>query len=119
MLLLHVPPLLVVFSVVVWPWQTLGVPPIADGNGLIVATEIARQVVGKVYVILSVPNVTPVTTPEAEPTVAFVFCAVQRPPAIVVLSDTDEPTHTGVIPEITGFGLTVMISVLAHPVPTV
>jgi len=119
LLLLQVPPLLVVFSVVVWPWHTDAVPPIAAGRGFIVAVDIARQPVGKVYVILSVPKDTPVNIPDVEPTVAFVFCAVHEPPVISLLSVMLEPTHIRVMPEIAGFGLTVIISVLAQPVPTV
>lgn len=47
-LLVHVPPTVALFSVVVWPTQTLVVPVITDGNGFIVIIFVAEQPAGNV-----------------------------------------------------------------------
>lgn len=48
LLLDHVPPGLVLASVVHWPMQVVGVPVIVAGNGLHVATVLNAHVVGNV-----------------------------------------------------------------------
>jgi hypothetical protein len=58
---------------VVNPVQTLSVPPIAVGTGLIVIVAKDLQPVVNVYVIVANPEVTPVTRPVDELMVALVL----------------------------------------------
>ena len=69
LLLLQVPPVVASLKVTVDPAQTLPETVIAD-IGLTVTVCIAVHPVVAVYVIFEVPLAIPVTTPEAEPTVA-------------------------------------------------
>jgi hypothetical protein len=69
-LLVHEPPPASV-SVVADPIQTSVVPEIAVGSGLTVTLVVMRQDGDNSYVIIVVPEETPVTTPVPEPTVAI------------------------------------------------
>ena len=103
-------------SVVELPTHTVGVPDIADGNGLTVTGVVAIQPVGSVYVIVSVPADTPVTIPDAAPTVAKPLLAVQVPPGDVSPNVVVKPIQTLVTPVIAaGSGLTVIGLVTKQP----
>src|SRR5687767_3781003 len=59
----------VALSALVKPWHMLAVPPMADGVALTVTTKVL-VVAPSTLVMTTVPAATPVTMPEAEPTVA-------------------------------------------------
>lgn len=107
LLLLHVPAPPSV-SAVVAPMQTLGLPLIAPGNGLIVTGMDVVQPVPSVKVIDVVPLVTPDTWPLAGSTVAtLVLLLFQVPvPSVNIVTD---PIHAWVTPVIApGSGFTVI-----------
>jgi hypothetical protein len=87
LLLLQLPPGASV-SVMVDPWQTEVGPLMADGDEFTVTLAIAVvQPVLNPYVILAVPALIPVTTPEADPTTATLeFELVHVPPETLLVS---------------------------------
>ena len=113
LLLLHVPPVVASLNPVVPPSQTVVVPLIEDGNGLIVTVLVILQPVAAVYKIIDVPPVTPVTTPVDELTVATaVVPLLQVPPLVASLSVVVAPAHATAVPVIAnGNGLTVIVLV--------
>ena len=117
MLLLQLPPLVASVSVVVEPTHTCVKPPIVAGKGLTVNTRVVKQPAGKVYVITAGPTVTPVTTPEAEPTDATPEALlVQRPPDTELVNVVVRPRHTLFEPPIAdGEGLTVAVATTKQP----
>ena len=116
LLLLHVPPAGVEFKEVVKPTHTFVVPVIAVGLAFMVTMTTLRQPVVATYVITDVPEVTPVTIPVVEPTVAWPLLLLHAPPAGVELSVVVNPTQTFKVPVIIGLGLTVTGVVIIHPV---
>jgi hypothetical protein len=111
LLLLQVPPVVPSLNVVVKPTQTDAIPVIAAGTGFTVTTAVCLQPVDNVQVIVDVPELTPLTTPDEEPTVAtdvvlLLHVAPEPPLSVVVL-----PAHTVNVPVITGTGLTVTTAV--------
>jgi hypothetical protein len=91
----HVPPAVMLFSVVVCPTHIVPVPVIAAGSGLIVATVVSEQVVGSVYVSVVVPASTPPSIPEVLPIVPLAGVLLSHvPPAGVPVSVDDDPSHT-------------------------
>ena len=68
--------------------------------------------------IIAVPALTPVTTPEPDTTVATNGSLLpQVPPALASLSVVDDPTHTEDTPVIAaGSGFTVKIAEMLQPV---
>jgi hypothetical protein len=70
--------------------------------------------------MVAVPDATPVTIPEAEPTVATVVVLLAHAPPPASVSDVVRPTHTLAVPVIEdGSGLIVATSDVRHPVPNV
>ena len=117
LLLVHVPPAGVEFSVVVNPTQTASVPVMFVGLALTVTIAVLIHPVASVYVITSVPGMIPVTIPLVMPTFALLLFAVHVPPAGVELSVVVNPTHTFSVPVIVvGFGFTVTTAVIVQPV---
>jgi hypothetical protein len=120
--LAHVPPGVVVVSVVVPFTHTCKEPPILAGNAYTVTVALDVHVVGRVYTIVAVPvPLTPVTTPVPAPTVAtLALVLVQPPPGVVLASVVVCPTHVVSVP-VTGAGLafTVTVVVRTQPVPSV
>ena len=108
--LLQVPPPAPV-RVVVWPWHTVVIPVIGSGSGFTVIIMLAVQPVARVYTIVEVPALIPLTTPEVIPMVAaVVIVLVHAPPADGSLSSVVWPTHTLVLPVTgAGTGLTVIL----------
>jgi hypothetical protein len=108
-------------KLVVDPTQTVSDPPIASGKGLTVTVVVVIQPVVRVYVIVAVPGVMPVTTLLTEPIVATaVLPLVHVPPVVALASVVVSPTHTAVPPVIAaGSGLIVTIFEIMQPVPTV
>ena len=118
LLLVHVPPAMPSLRVVDDPLHTLGVPVMAVGLGLMVATVLVLQPVrGKVYTMVDVPGDTLVSSPEVKPMVATpVLLLVHVPPpaslklAVVPMQILTEPTM------IEGCELTVTVFVALQPV---
>ena len=120
LLLVHVPPAGVEFSVVVNPTQTASVPVIVVGLGFTVTIAVLIHPVLSMYVIIDVPAVTPVTIPVDDPTVALPLLLLHVPPAGVEFNVVVKPTQTLKTPVIAvGFGFTVTMAVLIQPVLSV
>jgi hypothetical protein len=66
LLLFQTPPISGLERYVVAFAHTTLVPPIGEGNGLMVIGVVAIQLVGNVYVIIVVPGTRPVSSPEKE-----------------------------------------------------
>ena len=125
--LLHTPPVVLSVNVVVWPWHTLMVPPIAvtTGTGLtvtVVLTELLQLPLVTLYVITAVAGLElPVTTPDTVPplTVAMpVLPLLHTPPVVASVNVVVAPWHTLAVPPIDGTagnGLTVTIAVTEQP----
>ena len=81
LLLLHVPPDGVEPKLIVLPTHTDVGPVMAVGNGFTVNGVVTEHVVGKVYVIVTVPPRLPVTVPVVDTTDAVAGALlVQVPP---------------------------------------
>lgn len=66
------------------------------------------------------PEISPLTTPDPEPTVATEVLLLLQVPPPASLSEVDEPIHTLFTPEMAaGNGLTVTTFRVVHPVPSV
>lgn len=120
-LLLHVPPVLVLLSVVVAVAHTCVAPVIAAGVAFTVASAVRIQPPGNMYVIIALPAVTPVTTPKLASTVAIdVLPLVHVPPVVALARVVVNPSHTCKPPVITaGSGFTVATSVRIQPVASI
>ena len=117
LLLDHVPPGVTSASVVDPPIQT-NEPPAIDAGGLLTVTAaVVLQVVGKVYVINSVPAAMPVTTPPDELMDAMpVPPLLQVPPVGVLPSVVVRKMQIGTLPvNADGNGFTVIGLVVVQP----
>ena len=103
-LLVHVPPVVLLLSVVVWPTHTSGIPLMVPGTALMVIIIVFWQPVDGVFVIVAVPLLNPVTSPVVGFTDTVASALVQVPPAIVLARVMVAPTHKLVGPLITGNG---------------
>jgi hypothetical protein len=108
---LHVPPVVVLVKAVVRPVHTLVVPVIGAGTGLTVSVRVLKQLVGNVYVIIVVPVVAVVSTPEV-PMLATVGLLLLHVP-LAGISDMKivEPRHELEPPEI-GLGCRFTVTVI-------
>jgi hypothetical protein len=106
--LLHVPPAVGFDNVVVDPRHAVGIPVIAPGDATTVTIAVSKHP-PNAYVTIVVPGDTPVMIPLDEPIVATpVLLLVQLPPAVVLLSVTEELTQIVESPVIgAGFGFIV------------
>jgi hypothetical protein len=116
---LHAPPVGVPVSVVVEFSHTSIVPVIVPGNGFTNTGAVATQPVDSMYVMMLVPEATPVTTPVDDTTVATaVVPLLHVPPVVVLFSVVVIPTQTFVTPVMfAGNGFTVTSAVFVQPVP--
>jgi hypothetical protein len=115
LLLLHVPPVVVLASVVWLPAQTVCVPTIAAGIAFTVNGCTALHPVGITYDIVTAAAATPVTMPVAFTVALVVLLLIQLPPAVVELNAVVAPTHTNGVPVIpAGVVFTVTTLVLMH-----
>ena len=86
LLLLHIPPATLLARVMVWPIHTLDAPVMAAVAFTLIAAEVT-QPDAVVYEIVAAPAEMPVTTPEAEPTVAMLpSLLLHTPPPMALLS---------------------------------
>ena len=120
-LLLHVPPVVVVLSVVEPPAHNAPDPVMLPGSGFTVIAAVVLQVVGSVYVIVTaVGTLTapPVTRPVVAPIgAALVLLLVQVPPPLLP-SVTELPRDKAPEPVIgDGSGFTVIVFVTKQPGP--
>ena len=108
----HVPPVDGFVNVMVEPAQTVDGPTIGAAAVTTVITKVAAHP-PTVYLIVTVPGLTPVTIPVVGPTVAIVTAVLlQIPPGVGLVSGVVAPTHTEPAPEIAaGKGFTVMLLV--------
>jgi hypothetical protein len=94
LLLLQVPVEVASLSVIVDPGHTDEAPVIAAGRGFTVAMAVATQPVGKVYDMVAVPSVRPVTTPLPEPMAATEPLSLDHVPPPVFDNVVLSPWHT-------------------------
>jgi len=121
LLLVHMPPVVASLNVIVDALHITVVPRIADiGATLTVAVDLQPVDVTR-YVIVPVPDETPVTIPDSEPTEALVeVLLLQTPPAVASLSVTVPPTHTDAgAPMIGVIGFTNNVVLLTQPVDAI
>ena len=108
---------MLLLKVVVRPEHTIELPLIADGRLLIVTVLVAVQPAGKVYIMVAVPPVIPVTLPEPF-TVAFeVLLLLHVPPVVTSVSAVVDAAHTVAVPVMdpgAGFIVTVALPTLPH-----
>jgi hypothetical protein len=101
-LLLHVPPMAVLASAIVWPWHTTPAPVI-EGAAPTLIVAVTAQPDESVLVMTALPGAVPVTMPVSEPTAAtavLLLLHVALPPLLV--SVVAVPVHTVRAPLITG-----------------
>lgn len=116
--LTHVPPPVIWFTIVVFPWQTTGVDGVIGNTLLTESVFWALQPFDSVYVMVAVPVLPPVAIP-VEDTIAAIplLLLVQEPPASGLVNVVVIPGHISGMPTMArGNGLTVTPIVVAHPV---
>jgi hypothetical protein len=119
-LLLHVPPVVILVSVMDEPRHTLPGPEIAAGNGLMVTMADVLQPVPRVYSIAAVPAATPDTIPVAPAAATDGAPLDQVPPGVGLDNVVVPPAHVLIVPVMSaGSALTVTVCVRKHPVPNV
>jgi hypothetical protein len=113
-LLVQVPLVVTSTSKVVDPEQTATAPEINEGDEFIVTGVLLEQPVSTVYVIVSIPGVTPLITPVPAGTVAIpVLLLLHVPPVVPSIKVAVEPVHATLVPLMTdGSALTVTIVVM-------
>jgi hypothetical protein len=118
--ILHVPPVEGFVSVIVDPAHTEVGPTIGVAAETTVIVFVAAQP-ATVYLMVTVPGLTPPTMPVTAPTVAIVTSVLlQIPPVEELASGVVAPTHTVPAPVIAeGKGLTDMVLVVKQPPPIV
>ena len=120
--LTHVPPVVASASVVVALAQTVVVPVMIAGNGLMEITAVVKQPPGRVYVRFAVPAVPPVMIPVLLPTVAVPVPALvlHVPPPTELVAVTVAALQTSSVPPIAyGVALTVTAETPVQPVAAV
>jgi hypothetical protein len=118
LVLLHVPPVVVLVSVVFEPTHTEPAPEMATGNGLQVTVIVLKQPVPSVYVMTPVPADTPVTTPVEASTETALPDVLYDPPLVAEDTVMVDPTHTvgADADNAAGKGFTVTVVVRRQPV---
>jgi len=116
-LLLHVPPPVLFVNVVVAPTHMLAVPPIEAGT-LFTVTVIVLLQPPAAYVIVDVPEATPVTTPVVPSIVATLpLLLLHAPPLTACVSVVVLPTHTLAVPPIDANAALTVTSVMLRQPP--
>ena len=120
LLLDHAPPASAVNKEMVLPWQTADGPETGLGNVLTVTTMVAIHPVDNVYVIVTVPLLTPVTTPALFTVAVAMLLLLQLPPDALLNNVVVLPGHTSANPLIEGGSeFTVTTAVVKQPVGNV
>jgi len=113
---LHVPPVVVLVSVVPEPSHTDAIPPMAAGFELTVTCAETVQPPPSEYTILETPGLIPATMPDNEPTVATEGTLLVQPPPPGSVNVVVAPTHTRSVPPIAGGEeITVTVEVAIQP----
>jgi hypothetical protein len=114
LLLLQDPPVEVVASVFVWPTQRPMVPVIVAGATFMVIGLVTVQPVPREWVIVTVPEITPLTMADVEPMPAIdVLLLVHTPPVMASASGVVAPAQTVDAPVMAvGDALTDMVRVV-------
>ena len=94
----HVPPTLLLFSVIVFPWHTIDGPVVLFGSGFTTTVALLRQPVGIVYVISALPADKPLTSPVALTPAVPGAPLLHTPPGVALSSCVVPLTHTCVLP---------------------
>ena len=94
----QVPPLTSSLIIAVPPRQTVSVPFIVGGAAFTFTTTVVLQPEPTEYVIVAVPALIPVTTPEVEPTLAAASVVLHIPPVGISLRVVVPPIQTEVLP---------------------
>ena len=112
----HVPPVVVLLSVVVRPTQSVRLPVMTAGVGVTVTTLVVVQPPTDAAVIVAVPGVIPVTTPVPDTVATAVLELLHATGLVVVLSVVVLPAHTVAVPVIAvGTGVIVTTAVVTQP----
>jgi hypothetical protein len=95
LLLLHVPPLTPSVSAAVVSAHRLNGPTIAPGDGSTVTVAVLLQPPDTMYVIIVLPDDTPVSTPVDNPIVpTAVLLLPHVPPDVTSVRSVTDPAHT-------------------------
>ena len=113
---LHAPPTVASLSAIDSPAHTTDEPLIPAGWGFTVTRAVAIQPTPAVNVIIAVPAIIPVTTPEETPTVAIYALPLDHEPGLL-LSVVEFPAHIERVPVTgAGAGLIETVTVREQPV---
>ena len=116
--MLHVPPVVPSVKVAGAPIHILAGPLITPGNALIVTFLLTAQLL-VAYVMLTVPALTPVTSPDPSTDPMAVLLLLQVPPATPSVSVMPLPAHKLPAPFITdgpAFAVTVEVTEQLAPI---
>ena len=109
------PPPAASVKVVVVPGQTIATPVMGNGAALI-DMDWEEEHPALVKLMMAEPPERPVTSPDAEPTVARVVLLLLHTPGPESLNDADAPTHKFETPDTAaGEGLTVTTVLVLQP----
>ena len=114
-LVLQLPPLVPSVKLVVKPTQTVALPLMPAGIGSTVTKAVATQPNGSVYITVSTPSTSPVTTPDDEPILALALLTLHVPPVAASLKVDVKPRHTSRVPVIGAKEFTVTTAVTIQP----
>lgn len=113
---LHVPPARLLLNIAIDPEHMVVGPLIGDGSGFTVIVFVATHPNGVVYIMTTLPAVTPPMVPVVASAVATdVFALLHVPPGVASLMVVTLPTHTDALPVIGSSGFTVTVVVIEHP----
>ena len=120
LLLVHVPPVVALISVVVFPWQTVVAPEMSEGKARTVTVVLDMQPDALVYCITAKPGLTPSNNPLDAPMVAMVGLRLAHVPPLRVLCNVVVAlTQMVVVPVMGAAAFTVMIVLVKQPPGTV
>lgn len=114
---LHVPPDGPLVRLVAKPAHTVSEPLIGVGLAFTFSGQVAIQLVGSIYDIITEPAAIPVTTPLASTVATAVLLLTHVPPGVALFSTVIAPSHTFIRPVMgEGSGLTVKLCERIQPV---
>ncbi len=120
LLLAHVPPIVASVNSVVLPVHNDDEPLIAAGAVVTVRMRVAMQLVANVYVIVALPEATPVTIPLVPTVATAVLLLLHAPPVVASAKVVVSSGQTDAVPVIAaGFAFVVNIAVTRQPVARV
>ena len=118
LLLLHVPPVTASLKVTFEVLQTDDAPVMAIGKAITVTDVVAALPQPVEYVIVAVPAIPPVTTPDAFTVATNELLLLHVPPVTASLKVVFDVAHTDKAPDIApGAAITVIVLVASVPQP--